>query len=85
MTLNKEELKNKIIYRSQYRGSKELDLLMSSFVKSIINDIGIDELLELNELVNLDDENLMDLRNSPVDQRNRTSNNIINKFVNFKY
>ena len=85
MTFNKEELKNKIIYRSQYRGSKELDLLMSSFVKSIINDISIDELLELNELVNLDDENLMDLRNSPVDQRNRTSNNIINKFVNFKY
>ena len=85
MSDNKEELKNKIIYRSQYRGSKELDLLMSSFVKSIINDIGIDELLELNELVNLDDENLMDLRNSPVDQRNRTSNNIINKFVNFKY
>ena len=85
MTFNKEELKNKIIYRSQYRGSKEMDLLMSSFVKSIINDIGIDELLELNELVNLDDENLMDLRNSPVDQRNRTSNNIINKFVNFKY
>ena len=85
MTFNKEELKNKIIYRSQYRGSKELDLLMSSFVKSIINDIGIDELLELNELVNLDDENLMDLRNSQVDQRNSTSNNIINKFVNFKY
>ena len=85
MTFNKEELKNKIIYRSQYRGSKELDLLMSSFVKSIINDIGIDELLELNELVNLDDKNLMDLRNSQVDQRNRTSNNIINKFVNFKY
>ena len=85
MTFNKEELKNKIIYRSQYRGSKELDLLMSSFVKSIINDIGIDELLELNELVNLDDKNLMDLRNSQVDQRNSTSNNIINKFVNFKY
>ena len=85
MTFNKEELKNKIIYRSQYRGSKEMDLLMSSFVKSIINDIGIDELLELNELVNLDDKNLMDLRNSQVDQRNSTSNNIINKFVNFKY
>ena len=85
MTLNKEELKNKIIYRSQYRGSKEMDLLMSSFVRSIINDISIDELLELNELVNLDDKNLMDLRNSQVDQRNSTSNNIINKFVNFKY
>ena len=85
MTFNKEELKNKIIYRSQYRGSKEMDLLMSSFVRSIINDISIDELLKLKELVNLGDENLMDLRNNPVDPINSTSNNIINKFVNFKY
>ena len=85
MTFNKEELKNKIIYRSQYRGSKEMDLLMSSFVKSIINDIGIDDLLKLKELVNLGDENLMDIRNNPVDPINSTSNNVINKFVNFKY
>ncbi len=85
MTLNKEELKNKIIYRSQYRGSKEMDLLMSSFVRSIINDISIDELLKLKELVNLGDENLMHLRNNQVDQKNNTTNNIINKFVNFKY
>ena len=85
MTLNKEELKNKIIYRSQYRGSKEMDLLMSSFVRSIINDISIDELLKLKELVNLGDENLMHLRNNQVDQKNSTKNNIINKFVNFKY
>ena len=70
MTLNKEELKNKIIYRSQYRGSKEMDLLMSSFVRSIINDISIDELLKLKELVNLGDENLMHLRNNQVDQKN---------------
>ena len=85
MTLNKEELKNKIIYRSQYRGSKEMDLLMSSFVRSIINDISIDELLKLKELVNLGDENLMQLRNNLVDPKNSTTNNIINKFVNFKY
>ena len=85
MTLNKEELKNKIIYRSQYRGSKEMDLLMSSFVRSIINDISIDELLKLKELVNLGDENLMQLRNNQVDPKNSTTNNIINKFINFKY
>tara|TARA_B100001996_G_scaffold353678_1_gene315207 strand:- start:1038 stop:1295 length:258 start_codon:yes stop_codon:yes gene_type:complete len=85
MTLNKEELKNKIIYRSQYRGSKEMDLLMSSFVRSIINDISIDELLKLKELVNLGDENLMDLRNNRVDLKNTNTNNIINKFVKFKY
>ena len=83
--MNNNKLKKKNIYRSQYRGSKEMDLLMSSFVKSIINDISIDELLKLEELVNLGDENLMHLRNNQVDQKNSTTNNIINKFVNFKY
>ena len=85
MTVNKEELKNKIIYRSQYRGSKEMDLLMSAFVKSIINDINIDDLLKLNELVNLGDENLAYLRNNPTDPKISTENNIVNKFISFKY
>ncbi len=85
MTLNKEELKNKIIYRSQYRGSKEMDLLMSSFVKSVINDINISDLLKLNELVNLGDEDLIYLRKNPTDPKISTKNNIFNKFVNYKY
>ena len=38
MTLNKEDLKNKIIYRASYRGTKEMDILMTAFVKSLIND-----------------------------------------------
>ena len=37
MSGNKEDLKNKIIYRASYRGSKEMDILMTSFVKSVIN------------------------------------------------
>ena len=85
MTLNKEELKNKIIYRSQYRGSKEMDLLMSAFVKSIINDININDLLKLNELVSLGDENLINLRNNLIDSKIATQNNIVSKFVNFKF
>ena len=39
MTLNKEDLKNKIIYRASYRGTKEMDILMTAFVKSLINDL----------------------------------------------
>ena len=35
MSDNKEKLKNKIIYRASYRGTKELDLLMSNFVNSL--------------------------------------------------
>ncbi len=51
----KEELKNKIIYRASYRGTKEMDILMTGFVKSVINDLNLTELNELDLLVNLDD------------------------------
>ena len=36
MAINKEEIKNKIIYRASYRGTKEMDILMTAFVRSII-------------------------------------------------
>tara|TARA_B100001175_G_scaffold231761_1_gene198312 strand:+ start:683 stop:931 length:249 start_codon:yes stop_codon:yes gene_type:complete len=61
---NKEELKNKIIYRASYRGSKEMDILMTNFVKSLINNLNLEELKELNYLVNLDDEVLKNVKNN---------------------
>jgi len=62
MSQNKEDLKNKIIYRASYRGSKEMDILVTSFVKSVINEIDINQLKELDNLVNLDDENLISIK-----------------------
>ena len=64
MSDNKEELKNKIIYRASYRGSKEMDILMTNFVKSLINNLNLEELKELNYLVNLDDEVLKNVKNN---------------------
>ena len=64
MSENKEELKNKIIYRASYRGTKEMDILMISFVKSVINDLNLTELKELDFLVNLDDESLINIKNN---------------------
>ena len=61
---NKEELKNKIIYRASYRGTKEMDILMTDFVKSLINDLNLTELKELDFLVNLDDESLINIKNN---------------------
>ena len=58
MTFNIDDLKKKIIYRSSYRGSKELDKLLSSFTRSIINELNNDELIDLSSLLELDDENL---------------------------
>ena len=82
MLLNKEELKNKIIYRASYRGSKEMDILMTNFVKSLINDLDVNELNQLNLLVNLDDEKLMNIKNNILND-DIFITNIIKKFQKF--
>ena len=58
MTLNINNLKNKIIYRASYRGTKEMDILLSSFVREIINDLSLKDLNDLSDLLEIDDENL---------------------------
>ena len=55
---NIDLLKKKILYRSEYRGTKEMDLLLSNFVKKYINVFDIDELKQLDELINFDDGSL---------------------------
>ena len=59
MNNNKEDLKNKIIYRASYRGTKEMDILMSAFVKSFIDELNEDTLKILDTFVNMDDETLI--------------------------
>ena len=82
MLENKEELKNKIIYRASYRGSKEMDILMTKFVKSVINNLNLEELNELDHLVNLDDESLINIRNNILnDKVSQTS--LIKSFQKF--
>ena len=56
MNSNKQNLINKIKYRSQYRGTKEMDLFINKFVNSIIQDLDLNQLVELNSLVDLGDE-----------------------------
>ena len=82
MYKNKEELKNKIIYRSQYRGTKEMDILMSGFVKSIISDLNYEELVELNLFVNLDDRDLQKIKENNFSIEN-FNKELIDKFVKF--
>ena len=51
-------LRKKILYRSEYRGIKEMELLLNSFVKKHINDFSIVELEQLDDLLNFDDNSL---------------------------
>ena len=79
---NKEELKNKIIYRASYRGTKEMDILMTNFVSSLIKDLDLNELKELDYLVNLDDETLVNVKNNILNEKIPLTN-IIKKFQKF--
>jgi succinate dehydrogenase flavin-adding protein (antitoxin of CptAB toxin-antitoxin module) len=65
-----------------YRGSKEMDILMTNFVKSIINDLNLAELEELDFLVNLDDESLMNIRNNILNDKISLTN-LIKNFQEF--
>ena len=49
-------LRKKILYRSEYRGIKEMELLLNSFIKKHINDFSIVELKQLDDLLNFDDD-----------------------------
>ena len=84
MSRNKEEIKNKIIYRSSYRGTKEMDILMTNFVKNIIDNLSHDQLIHLDEFVNYDDEVLKLLKNNESDLNiNPKLNYILEKFQKF--
>ena len=61
MDSNKQNLINKILYRAQYRGTKEMDIFVSKFVNSIIDNLNHKELASLDKLINFDDETLVSL------------------------
>ena len=86
MTLNKEDLKNKIIYRASYRGTKEMDILMTAFVKSLINDLDENYLKTLDSFVDMDDETLISIKKkeSLIDYKDEKILFIIDKFQKFK-
>ena len=81
MNSNKQNLISKIKYRSQYRGTKEMDLFINNFVNSIIEDLNLNQLIELNNLVNLSDEELIKISNEKI---NINENKVVFLLKEFK-
>ena len=81
MNSNKQNLINKIIYRSQYRGTKEMDIFVSGFVKSIIDSLSFDDLMDLDKLVNMNDEDIIKISRKEIIFKN---NKIFKLLINFK-
>ena len=53
---NKLEIFKKILYRAGYRGTKEMDILLTSFVNKYINTFDENLLIELEKFLNFEDE-----------------------------
>ena len=81
MNSNKQNLINKIIYRSQYRGTKEMDIFVSGFVKSIIDSLSFDDLVDLDKLVNMSDEDIIKISKKKMIFKN---NQILKMLIDFK-
>ena len=87
MSQNKEDLKNKIIYRASYRGTKEMDILMTAFVKSFIDELNEDTLKILDAFVNMDDETLISFKKKESLDNIKDKNllDIIDRFKKFSW
>ena len=84
MTADIEQIKKKIIYRSNYRGTKEMDKLLGSFVKNYIDKFTIEELKDLEKFLDLDDELIYDFYKGKSKNIDFTNKKILNTFINFK-
>ena len=85
MTVDIEQIKKKIIYRSNYRGTKEMDKLLSAFTSKYLDKLNDNELNELIKLLEIDDNNLYNFYNGLNTDIEFEDNKINKLFKNFKY
>tara|TARA_B100000029_G_C16719734_1_gene646497 strand:+ start:209 stop:463 length:255 start_codon:yes stop_codon:yes gene_type:complete len=79
-----ETLKKKLLYRSSYRGTKEMDILLSSFVKFYINKLNENELLDLDKFLDFEDEVIYNFYQNNVSNSALKNNKISILFKKFK-
>ena len=72
-----ENLKKRLIYRSQYRGTKEMDKLIGSFVKSNIENFNLKQLQELERFLSIDDDTLYRFYNNQLENLKDISKELI--------
>ena len=79
-----ETLKKKIIYRANYRGTKEMDILLSKFVDKYINTFSKKELEDLFDFLNMEDEIIYNYYQTRKISKKIKKNKVIEIFSEFK-
>tara|TARA_B100001559_G_C16205753_1_gene486486 strand:- start:42 stop:296 length:255 start_codon:yes stop_codon:yes gene_type:complete len=78
-----EIFKKKLIYRSNYRGTKEMDILLSKFVKRYIDKFNKDQLYELDKFLDFEDETILKYYQQGIVEKNIDQNKISKIFKNY--
>ena len=79
-----EIIKKKLIYRAGYRGTKEMDILLSSFVNKYINDFDENLLSELEKFLDFEDEIILNFYNFNLVEKEIDQNKVSKIFQKFK-
>ena len=79
-----EIFKKKLIYRAGYRGTKEMDILLSSFVNKYINIFDESLLIELENFLNFEDEIILNFYNFNIVEKKIDENKVSKIFKKFK-
>ena len=79
-----KSLKKKIIFRSSHRGTKEMDILLNSFVKKHINCLNTKELKQLERLLDIEDDIIYSWYMKNESQDKIDENSLTLKLKNFK-
>ena len=81
---NNKKVINKILYRSTHRGTKEMDILLGSFVKKNIYSFNNQELSDLIDLLNCEDSILSNWYFNNINHELIPVNKIAKMLKNFK-
>ena len=75
-----EIFKKKLIYRSNYRGTKEMDILLGGFVKKYINTFDKIQLIELEKFLDFEDEIILNYYQHNIIKKNIDKNKVSQTF-----
>ena len=85
MTDKLDIYKKKLIYRASYRGTKEMDILLSKFVNNYVHKFKMEELNELEKFLNFEDEIILNYYNKGIIEKKIDQNKISAIFKKFKF
>ena len=79
-----EIFKKKLLYRASYRGTKEMDILLTKFVKKYVNVFSHEQLKQLEKFLEFEDEVIYNFYNFDIVKKDIDKNKISEIFKNFK-